>query len=65
MRASEDVEEWKEAKGDWPDVHARIVCRGVVETPQDVRHSEEPEENGERSCEREYISDCRGLLAGA
>lgn len=65
MRASEDVEEWKEAKSDGPDVHAHIVCLCVVETPQDVRHGEEPEQDGERSCEREHISDRRRLVGGA
>ena len=62
ISAGEDVEEWKESKSDGPDVHACVVRLGVVETPQDVRHGEEPEEDGKRTCEREQVSDRRRLL---
>ena len=59
--AREDVEQRQEAKGDGPDVHTHVIRYNVVETPQDVGHGEEPEEDGERSCERHHISDRRGL----
>ena len=61
MRADEDVEEWKEAKRDGPDVHACVVRLGVVEMAQDVRHGEKPEEDGEYPCEREGVSNGRWL----